>query len=249
MHIVKIGSIVLNIVFFLCFVGVCFSEQETQETMTQLRMKMVDSQLVRRGIQDEKVLAAFRKVSRHMFIPQDNRNNAYSDHPIPIGYDQTISQPYMVAIMTELLELKQGEKALEIGTGSGYQAAILAEIIGSENVFTIEIIEKLGLRAQKDLKANGYGKVHCKIGDGYLGWPEHAPFDGIIVTAAPAEVPQPLIEQLAEGGRLVVPVDNKFGYQTLKVITKKDGKIIEKDSIECRFVPLLGEHGKKMPPE
>ncbi|MBN2381866.1 protein-L-isoaspartate(D-aspartate) O-methyltransferase [bacterium] len=217
--------------------------------MQQFRESMVSSQLVARGIKDAAVLAAFRTVPRHRFIPEDGQKYAYADHPVSIGHNQTISQPYMVALMTELLDLKPGEKVLEIGTGSGYQAAILAELVGQERVFTIEIIKPLGQEARQTLQKNGYGDIHCLIGDGYLGWPDNAPFDGIVVTAAPTESPKPLVDQLAEGGHLVVPVDNEHGYQTLKVITKKDGKIMVNDSIDCRFVPFLGEHGKSMPPE
>ncbi|MFC1849677.1 protein-L-isoaspartate(D-aspartate) O-methyltransferase [candidate division CSSED10-310 bacterium] len=243
-------NIVFILVMFLLFQACkCYSQQQNEEALRIKRLEMVASQIEGRGIRDKNVLNAFRQVPRHLFVPDDKRSYAYGDYPIQIGCQQTISQPYMVALMTELLTLSKGKKVLEIGTGSGYQAAILAEMVGSGNVYTIEIIKTLAQRAKETLTQTGYHEVQCRLGDGYRGWPEHAPFDGIVVTAAPAKIPEPLLEQLAEGGCLVVPVDNKWGFQTLKVITRKDGKITVKNSIDCRFVPLLGEHGKKMPPE
>ena len=182
------------------------------------REKMCRLDIEGRGIKDPKVLAAMRKVPRHLFIPPIYREQAYGDHPVPIGEGQTISQPYIVAIMTELLGLKGGDRVLEIGAGSGYQAAILAEIVSE--VYTIEIIESLGNSARERLKEMGYMNIHVRIGDGYRGWPEAAPFDGIIVTAAPPSVPQPLIEQLKVSGKLVIPVGDL--YQELKVITKTE---------------------------
>jgi len=205
------------------------------------RKKMVETQIEARGVSDRKVLAAMRKVPRHLFIPPMYRGQAYEDHPVPIGEDQTISQPYIVALMTELLGLKGGEKVLEVGTGSGYQAAILAEI--ASEVYTIEIIESLGKSALARLKEMGYKNIHARIGDGYVGWPEAAPFDCIIVTAAPPAVPPPLIQQLKVGGRLVIPVGEI--YQELKVITKTETGVAERSVIPVLFVPMTGEAQKK----
>jgi protein-L-isoaspartate(D-aspartate) O-methyltransferase len=202
-----------------------------------LRGKMVETQIKARRVEDPRVLWSMGKVERHLFVSKELQPQAYNDHPLPIGEGQTISQPYVVALMTELLELKGGEKVLEIGTGSGYQAAILAELSGE--VYTIEIIESLASSARKRLRELGYQNIHTKAGDGYLGWPAAAPFDAIIVTAAPDHIPQPLLDQLKEGGRLVVPVGR--GYQTLKKICKRAGKIETKDLIPVMFVPLTGE--------
>jgi protein-L-isoaspartate(D-aspartate) O-methyltransferase len=197
---------------------------------------MVNEQIIARGVRAESVIKAMQKVERHLFVPEQYRNFAYSDRPLPIGEGQTISQPYIVALMTELLDLKKSDKVLEIGTGSGYQAAILAEICDS--VYTIEIIPSLGKQAQALLRELGYHNIHCKIGDGYLGWPEHAPYDGIIVTCAPSKIPQPLKEQLAEGGRMVIPVGATY-TQELVLVTKTKGKLIQKSVIPVRFVPML----------
>ncbi|NLA21692.1 MAG: protein-L-isoaspartate(D-aspartate) O-methyltransferase [Candidatus Marinimicrobia bacterium] len=202
----------------------------------QLRQKMVNEQIIARGVRAESVIKAMQKVERHLFVPEQYRKLAYSDRPLPIGEGQTISQPYIVALMTELLDLKKSDKVLEIGTGSGYQAAILAEICDS--VYTIEIIPSLGKQAQALLRELGYHNIHCKIGDGYLGWPEHAPYDGIIVTCAPSKIPQPLKEQLAEGGRMVIPVGATY-TQELVLVTKTKGKLIQKSVIPVRFVPML----------
>ena len=202
----------------------------------QLRQKMVNEQIMARGVRTESVIKAMQKVERHLFVPEQYQNFAYSDRPLPIGEGQTISQPYIVALMTELLDLKKSDKVLEIGTGSGYQAAILAEICDS--VYTIEIIPSLGKQAQALLRELGYHNIHCKIGDGYLGWPEHAPYDGIIVTCAPSKIPQPLKEQLAEGGRMVIPVGATY-TQELVLVTKTKGKLIQKSVIPVRFVPML----------
>ena len=201
------------------------------------RNKMVVEQLIARGIKDERVLSAMRDVKRHMFVPQEYRDYAYDDCPLPIGENQTISQPYIVALMTELLELKGDEKVLEIGTGSGYQAAILSEL--ADQVYTIEILESLAESASKRLKRLGYNNVTVKCGNGFLGWQEHSPYDAIIVTCAPKEVPLTLIKQLKDGGRLVIPVGEYF--QELKLIRKEDGKIITKNIIPVRFVPMIGE--------
>lgn len=200
-----------------------------------LRERMVKEQIIARGIKDERVIKAMLKVERHKFVPEGLRWLAYQDRPLPIGYGQTISQPYIVALMTELLGVKGDEKVLEIGTGSGYQAAILAEI--AKEVYTIEILEPLAKEAEAKLKNLGYENIKVKCGDGFLGWPEYAPFDCIIVTCAPEEIPHPLIEQLKEGGRMVVPVGKL--WQELKLILKEDGKIKVIDIVPVRFVPML----------
>ena len=198
---------------------------------------MVTYQIEARGVKDGRVLEVMRKVERHWFVPQELQHLSYEDTPLPIGEGQTISQPYIVALMTELLQLKGEEKVLEIGTGSGYQAALLAEL--AKEVYTIEILPTLASRAEKLLKDLGYKNIKVKCGDGYLGWPEFAPFDAIIVTCAPEHIPQSLIEQLAEGGRLVIPVG--VSYQELKLLVKTAGKIEQKDIIPVRFVPMLRE--------
>ena len=190
------------------------------------------------GVRDAAVLAALRAVPRHELVPEAVRALAYEDHPLPIGHEQTISQPYIVALMSQLAGVKPGDRVLEVGTGSGYQAAVLAEL-GAE-VYSIEIVEPLARRAAADLERLGYaGRVHVRAGDGYRGWPEHAPFAAIIVTAAPPEVPQPLVDQLAVGGRLVVPVGD--AYQELRVIVRTEGGVREEPSIPVRFVPMTGE--------
>jgi len=201
------------------------------------REQMVDEQISRRGIEDERVLAAMRKVERHLFVLPKYLQYAYIDDPLPIEAGQTISQPYIVALMTELLELDGTEKVLEIGTGSGYQAAILGEL--AKEVFTIEIIDTLGVTASKLLKKLGYENINVRIGDGYRGWPEEAPFDAIIVTAAPPSVPRPLLEQLADGGRMVVPVGRLS--QDLILIERNDTTYTETEIAPVRFVPMTGE--------
>ena len=208
-----------------------------------LRENMVVNQIERRGVHDPKVLAAMRKVPRHLFVPEAFREDSYEDHPLPIGSDQTISQPYIVAKMTELMNLKGGEEVLEIGTGSGYQAAVLAEI--ALVVYTIEIIPELGLSAEKRLKEIGYKNILVRVGDGYKGWPEFAPFDGIIVTAAPPYVPQPLKDQLRVGGRLVLPVGEMF--QELVVVTRTPTGYDTTKSIPVRFVPMTGKAQQASP--
>ena len=186
---------------------------------------------------DVRVVEAMEKVERHLFVPEEIREWAYRDSPLAIGWEQTISQPYIVALMTELAEPDPEDKVLEIGTGSGYQAAVLAEIV--DHVYTIEIVEPLGLRAAAALDAAGYQNVTARIGDGYAGWPEQAPFDAIVVTAAPDHVPQPLIDQLATGGRLVLPVGPDGGRQELQVLEKQaDGSVERTRVIPVRFVPL-----------
>ena len=203
---------------------------------------MVKKQLENRGIQDEGVLRTMRETPRHLFIPEYLRDMAYDDGPLPIGEGQTISQPYIVALMTELLELNGDERILEIGTGSGYQAAVLSPLV--KKVYSIEIIKSLAEGADKKLKEIQYHNVAVKWGDGYQGWIEHAPYDAIIVTAAPDRIPQTLIDQMKIGGRLVLPVGTYF--QKLKVITKmRDGEVGEKNIISVRFVPMV--HSEKTP--
>ncbi|RKZ31794.1 protein-L-isoaspartate O-methyltransferase, partial [bacterium] len=189
------------------------------------------------GIQDERVLSAMSNVKRHLFVPEKYRAFSYTDQPLPIGEGQTISQPYIVALMTELLQLDGDEKVLEIGTGSGYQSAILAEL--ADQVYTIEIIESLANSAEKLLNELGYENITVKCGDGYKGWEEHAPFDAIIVTCAPPYIPKPLIEQLAVGGIMVIPVGEY--YQELMLVKKQKEGIVKKSVIPVRFVPMTGE--------
>jgi protein-L-isoaspartate(D-aspartate) O-methyltransferase len=200
---------------------------------------MVHEQIARRGVKNAAVLAALRKVPRHKFMPEAVRRFAYDDRPAPIGMDQTISQPYIVALMTELAAVGRGSRVLEIGTGSGYQAAVLAEL--GANVYSIEILAPLRERAVEILAQLGYAQVKTRVGDGYLGWPEAAPFDAIIVTAAPARVPEPLKQQLKVGGRLVLPV-GRFD-QELEVITRTAVGFSEKSVIPVRFVPMTGKAG------
>lgn len=200
------------------------------------RRDMVDNQIVARGITDPFTLAAMRKVPRHLFVPPSYVREAYRDGPLPIGYSQTISQPFIVAYMTELVKPAKGKRALEIGTGSGYQAAILAEIV--DTVYTIEIVPELAREATARLKMLGYKNIITRYGDGYKGWSEHAPFDIIIVTAAAEQIPNPLQEQLAEGGRLVMPVGDPASVQYLVLLAKRKGKITEQRLEPVRFVPL-----------
>ena len=201
------------------------------------RVAMVSSQIEARGVHDARVLEAMRNVPRHLFVPRPLRAEAYRDGPLSIGRQQTISQPYIVALMTELMRPEPSMRVLEIGTGSGYQAAVLAECV--EKVFTIEIIPELGRLAAARLDELGYSNIHARIGDGFDGWPEEAPFDGILVTAAPSEIPQPLLDQLAEGGRLVIPVGR--GSQDLIVVTREGGELREEKVTPVRFVPMTGK--------
>jgi protein-L-isoaspartate(D-aspartate) O-methyltransferase len=207
----------------------------------EARHHMVEQQLRQRGITDARVLAAMDKVERHLFVPVPQRPRAYTDTPLPIGYGQTISQPYIGARMTEILGIGPGARVLEIGTGSGYQSAVLSEMVGpSGEVYTIEIVAPLGLLARETLEREGYGNVQVRIGDGYKGWPEKAPFDAIIVTAAPPEVPRPLLDQVRPGGRIVLPVGEV--WQDLRVITKRpDGSFDTQNVLPVRFVPMTGE--------
>jgi protein-L-isoaspartate(D-aspartate) O-methyltransferase len=208
------------------------------------RRRMVEQQIRARGIDDPAVLAALGTVPRHLFVPADQRAQAYADHPLPIGAGQTISQPYMVALMTSLLDVKPGSKVLEVGTGSGYQAAVLSRIAGE--VYTIEILKPLAERASRTLSGLGYRNIHVRVGDGFQGWPAEAPFDAIIVTAAPPIVPDPLLHQLKRGGKLVIPVGNRDTLQNLTVYTRRaDGGFDHTSVLPVRFVPMTGEAQKE----
>lgn len=206
------------------------------------RSRMVDEQIANRGVTDPRVLAVMGKVPRHAFMPEALRTQAYGDHAMPIGEGQTISQPYIVALMTELLELKGDERVLEIGTGSGYQAAVLAELC--QKVFTIERVKTLADKARATLDRLGYKNVAMKVYDGTYGWKEMSPFDAIIVTAAAPDVPDTLVEQLKDGGRLVIPVGERYSQVLIKVIKSPAG-VVTKTSIPCMFVPLIGAKGWK----
>lgn len=208
---------------------------------TEARRLMVEQQIRRRGITDPRVITAMEKVPRHLFVPAPQRPAAYGDSPLAIGQGQTISQPYMVARMTELLGIRPGDKVLEIGTGSGYQSAVLAEIVGpAGKVYSLEIVAPLGIQARNTLDSQGYRNVHVRIGDGYQGWPDQAPFDAIIVTAAPPEVPKPLLDQVKVGGRIVLPVGEIM--QDLHVLTRLPGGTFDRRKVlPVRFVPMTGE--------
>ncbi len=218
--------------FWILIMSLWFQSDRFEEA----RHKMVSEQLAKRGIKDKSVLEAMRRVPRHLLVPESQKDNAYLDRPLPIGEGQTISQPYIVALMTEEIKPSKDMKVLEIGTGSGYQAAVLAELV--DQVYTIEIVSKLGNKAKEDLKELGYENVAVKVGDGYEGWPAHAPFDAIIVTAAPEEVPQPLIDQLKEGGRMIIPVGPVGKTQELLLVEKIDGEIKKTRKSLVRFVPF-----------
>jgi protein-L-isoaspartate(D-aspartate) O-methyltransferase len=206
----------------------------------QARLAMVSLQIERRGVHDQRVLAAMRSVPRHEFVLPEYRAAAYADRPLPIGFDQTISQPYIVGLMTQLLEAEPSDHILEVGTGSGYQAAVAARVVSE--VYSIELVPELAESASARLQRLGVGNVEVRAGDGYLGWPEHAPFDGILVTAGADHVPPPLVEQLAVGGRMVIPVDDDAGGQVLQVVEKRpDGSVDVQDVALVRFVPLLRE--------
>jgi protein-L-isoaspartate(D-aspartate) O-methyltransferase len=200
---------------------------------------MVAQQLKSRDIDNRRVLEAMARIPRHELIPAANRSAAYEDHPVPIGDGQTISQPYIVALMTQVLEPEPEHRVLEVGTGSGYQAAVLGELV--QKVFTIEIVSALADRARADLKRLGYENIYVRQGDGYEGWPEEAPFDRIVVTAAAPSIPEPLLNQLAEGGRLVMPVGSFHGFQTLILVTRRDGKFKHERVTGVRFVPMTGK--------
>jgi protein-L-isoaspartate(D-aspartate) O-methyltransferase len=211
--------------------------EPASDRFAEQRRRMVEEQIRARGVQDRRVLDAMRKVPRDRFVPPDVAHLAYADHPLPIGFEQTISQPYIVGYMSEAAEVTPQKKVLEIGTGSGYQAAILGEL--AREVYTIEIIPELAERAKKTLAELGYRNVHVRAGNGYLGWPEQAPFDAVVVTAAPDEVPQALIDQLAVGGKMVIPVGT--GEQEMRVITKTPAGVVQQRTMPVRFVPMTGK--------
>jgi len=220
----------------------CRQQTPTAGDFEAQRQRMVEQQLKPRGIKDERVLVAMAKVPREEFIPTNARADAYEDGPLPIGYDQTISQPYIVGFMTEQTRPRSSDRVLEIGSGSGYQAAILAELVA--DVYTIEIVESLAKTAEATLQRLGYKNVHIKVGDGYKGWPEEAPFDAIIVTCAPENVPQQLVDQLQDGGRMIIPVGERFAQQ-LYLLEKKNGQLKESVTRPVRFVPMLREKKKQ----
>lgn len=223
----------LLVIFFIISTSVYGGELN----FTKMRQEMVEIQIKERGIKDDRVLTAMLKVERHRFVPEHLQSFAYQDSALPIGEEQTISQPYIVALMTESLELKPTDRVLEIGTGSGYQAAILSEL--AKEVYTVEIIEELAKTAEERLRELGYRDILVRCADGYLGWSEYAPFDCVIVTCASDHIPQPLIDQLAEGGRLIIPLGSPE-YQVLTLIRKKNGKLESSQIAPCIFVPMTG---------
>lgn len=242
-RIISIPAITVIIIFVLSVFSACTNakyEKNENVNFEIKRMKMVESQIEARGIKNKLVLEAMKNVPRHKFVPDEYIDQAYDDHPLPIGKGQTISQPYIVALMTDLAMIGPESKVLEIGTGSGYQVAILAQI--AKKVYSVEIIKSLGEQAKKRLKELGYKNVEVKIANGYFGWEENAPYDAIIVTAAPDHIPQPLIQQLKDGGVLVIPVGPPGAYQTLWQITKKGDQFISNNMGGVSFVPLTGEH-------
>jgi protein-L-isoaspartate(D-aspartate) O-methyltransferase len=243
-----------HLIFWLVVIGVILllfsSHVIAEDVFGQQRHVLVDiikadvvmtRDFLKQESLDERVLDALRKVPRHEFVPDNQRSYAYENRPLPIGYGQTISQPYIVAVMTDLLKLKKTDRVLEVGTGSGYQAAILAEL--ADSVYTIEIVEELGKQAAENLKRAGYDAVHTRIGDGYYGWEAAAPFDGIVVTAVASHIPPPLIKQLKPGGRMIIPVGVQFMTQYLVLVTKDvDGKVTTRQILPVSFVPLTGAH-------
>lgn len=229
------------LIILLCLFYSCGQQksinQRSEKMYEKMRLSMVEDQIERRGVKDDRVLHAMRQVPRHEFVPNHLKKYAYADEPLPIGEDQTISQPYIVAYMTEYLRLGEEDIVLEIGTGSGYQAAVLAEI--ADTVYTIEIVDVLAKRAEKTLERLGYENVLVKRGDGYAGWPEHAPYDAIIITAAPTKIPEPLMEQLKIGGFMILPLGDYS--QELVLIEKKIKGFEQKTLLPVRFVPMTGE--------
>jgi len=236
----------LTFVLLLISLYLLFTNRSTllaADPYSQQRTVMIEHDIKGRGIKDEKVLNAMGKIPRHLFVDKSLRNRAYADHPLPIGEGQTISQPYVVALMTEALKLKQTDKVIEIGTGSGYQAAVLAEIV--KEVYTIEIRKPLADMATKRLKDLGYHNVKVKYADGYFGWKEYAPFDAIIITASANHIPPPLIKQLKEGGRLILPLGSTLYYQTLTLVIKRKGDLDVEQMGAVSFVPMIGEVKEK----
>jgi len=231
------GTIVL--VAMVALIGCISAATNHEEDYASQRHDMVERQLRARGLRDPRVLDAMARVPRHRFVPSALRASAYGDHPLPIGEDQTISQPYIVAYMTEAVALEPTDRVLEIGTGSGYQAAVLAELV--EEVYTIEIIPALAARARATLAELGYANIEVRTGNGYLGWPQHAPFDAILVTAAPEAIPPALVEQLAVGGAMAIPVGDH--YQEMRIVTKTVEGVTEHVTFPVRFVPMTGKPG------
>lgn len=230
----------------LLLVGViasgCGQKSQPSTDFAAQRQQMVQQQVMARGIKDARVLAAMTKVPREEFVSPDSRALSYEDGPLPIGYDQTISQPYIVAFMSEQLRPQPADRVLEVGTGSGYQAAVLAELVS--DVYSIEIVEPLAKSAEATLQRLGYKNIHLRVGDGYKGWPEAAPFDAIIVTCAPDNVPQSLVQQLKDGGRMVIPVGDRFAQQ-LYLLEKKNGQLKQSATLPVRFVPMKSEAPKQ----
>jgi protein-L-isoaspartate(D-aspartate) O-methyltransferase len=218
-------------------------EEKVKQGREQERQEMVEKQIISRKVTDIETIHAMLSVPRHLFVPEDLQNQAYADYPLPIGYGQTISQPYIVALMTASLELEGNEKALEIGTGSGYQAAVLAEIV--DHVYTVEIIPELAQKAETTLKELGYTNVAVKNADGYFGWEEHSPYDVIMITAAVDHIPPPLIQQLKDGGQLILPLGNPLYYQTLTLVRKREDEIYTRHISDVQFVPMTGYAQKK----
>ena len=240
-------SRILLIIFTPFMLGLSSSpsveDKPANDKAADQRLKMVKDQIAGRGVTDRRVLEGMRKIPRHLFVDDSLKGRAYGDHPLPIGEGQTISQPYVVAWMTEALNLKSSDRVLEIGTGSGYQAAVLAEIV--KEVYTIEIRKGLKEKATELLGFLGYKNVQTKYADGYFGWKEHAPFDAIIITASANHIPPPLIKQLKEGGRLIIPLGSTLYYQTLTLVTKKDDELDVVQMGGVAFVPMVGEVKEK----
>ena len=237
-----LGAAMAAIITGSSMAGVAAADSRNDARYRKAREQMIQRQIVARGVRHPGVLQAMMKVERHRFVPEAQRRYAYGDHPLPIGYGQTISQPYIVALMTAVLEPRRGQKVLEIGTGSGYQAAVLAVLY--DTVYTIEIVEPLGKRADRLLSDLGFRNIRTRIGDGYKGWPEASPFNAIIVTCSPSHIPVPLQEQLAENGRMVIPVGEAGRTQRLVLMRKKQGRMVEETIIPVRFVPMVGPDGR-----
>ena len=232
-----------KLLLLACLVLAPFScRSQTEDRFKSSREQMVRQQIASRGITNQRVLEALRKVERHLFVPGNMAVSAYDDRPLPIGFGQTISQPYIVAFMTEAVDRPGVKKVLEIGTGSGYQAAILAELFDS--VFTVEIVAGLGQQAKKLLAAQGYSNLKVRIADGYQGWPQHSPYQAIVVTCSPTHVPAPLVEQLDEGGRMIIPVGERYN-QELVILTKKDGRLKQTAVLPVLFVPMIDKNSKE----
>jgi protein-L-isoaspartate(D-aspartate) O-methyltransferase len=234
----KVLCLVLLFIQMLAAAGIAQADSPKQYKMQ--REAMVYYQIEKRGVKDQRVLEAMRHVPRHQFVPKSEMSSAYKDHPLPIGYGQTISQPFIVAYMCELAQLEQTDRVLEVGTGSAYHAAVIAQLV--DKVYSIEIISELATRARTVIAELGYKNINIRHADGYFGWKEEAPFDAIIVTAAADHIPPSLIRQLAEGGRMVIPVGHVFFTQKLILAEKRNGKMYARDIIPVRFVPLTGNH-------